>query len=456
MKRFLLLLAIILIALPAAAFVTSSASNVSASSGPPRAVMEPIVHIQQIDGVAHGIAAYVNFPDATNAPLTAQIQVAHTTDFVNWSAPVTLPLTATNGVTYEKSADPVLIEVNHWYYPNWLFCFGTLWKGINNQPGSASTIGAWHSTDGGVTWSAPEPLDTPQPDTVFDDKPAAAVASSNGIIYVPFTRTTTTTTQVWVAMLLPTRGWALTGPVGGDANGNWPNLPGPTPVYDSSTGYMWLFMFDRPAQTIRAFFTGDAWIWHDASSVSAPGIGVGSVTVGNTSVQAVPFLSGGFDPTFRFIWLFYHRTGDDGVVNIVSRRFNPLFWNWTLPEPLNPNGHTQWNPAILMGNLADITITYYDYNSGGRRGGDPGYSVYASHVNLYGITDHSDPIFKVNGSQQVSELSDPASYNTAGGFARIGEYQGLAELNGTFYAATIYIPQSTPRVGNAYVVKFTP
>ncbi|HYU27121.1 MAG TPA: hypothetical protein VEO74_18065 [Thermoanaerobaculia bacterium] len=117
MKRFLLFLAVVLIALPAAAFVTSSASNVSASSGPPRAVMEPTVHIQQIDGVAHGIAAYMNFPDVTNAPLTAQIQVAHTTDFVNWSAPVTLPLTATNGVTYEKSADPVLIEVNHWYLP---------------------------------------------------------------------------------------------------------------------------------------------------------------------------------------------------------------------------------------------------------------------------------------------------------------------------------------------------
>ncbi|HYU27123.1 MAG TPA: hypothetical protein VEO74_18075 [Thermoanaerobaculia bacterium] len=87
-----------------------------------------------------------------------------------------------------------------------------------------------------------------------------------------------------------------------------------------------------------------------------------------------------------------------------------------------------------MGNLADITITYYDYNSGGGRGGDPGYSIYASHVNLYGITDHNDPIFKVNGSQQVSELSDPASYNTAGGVARIGEYHGLAELNGAFYA----------------------
>lgn len=83
-------------------------------------------------------------------------------------------------------------------------------------------------------------------------------------------------------------------------------------------------------------------------------------------------------------------------------------------------------------------------------------SVAGTSSTIVAMSEQSGPVYKVNGSQQISEFSDPSGYNSYNGFVHIGEYQGLAELNGTLYAATVYIPQSTPHTGNAYVVKFTP
>src|SRR5204863_7659327 len=117
LKRLLLLCFVLLTALPLFAFTPTATSNASQNSGTLRAVMEPVISVQSLSGVTHGAVAYVNFPNAAGAPLSAQIQVAHTYDFATWSAPVTLPLTATNGVTYQNSADPVFIE----YGPNLAF-----------------------------------------------------------------------------------------------------------------------------------------------------------------------------------------------------------------------------------------------------------------------------------------------------------------------------------------------
>ena len=224
------------------------------------------------------------------------------------------------------------------FYTNWLFCFGTLWTNTNNH--GRSTIGAWHSTDGGLTWSAPDAIDAPPYDPsceaagtcIFDDKPAAALATSNGTIFVAFTRTTPTSTQVYISELIPSRGWASVGLI---ATTNY--LPGPTPVFDPTTNYTWLFTMDRVNQTIRTFY----------------------------------------------------------------------------------------NP------------------------GDAGYTLYASRIDLYGFVPETSRIF-------TSALSDVTGYNLdrSTGSSRIGEYQGLAVLNDVLYAATTYVPQSTPKVGNAWVVKF--
>ena len=135
----------------------------------------------------------MNFHDQTNAPLDAQIQFSHTTDFVNWSAPQNLPLTATNGTTYDHSADPVFLEYGNVYpYIGWVFCAGTLYSGLP-QHNRNSTIGVWHSTDGGVTWSAPDAVDAPPQavgcdgdiashSCIFDDKPAITMSQARAIL----------------------------------------------------------------------------------------------------------------------------------------------------------------------------------------------------------------------------------------------------------------------------------
>jgi hypothetical protein len=453
LKRILLLLTVVLAAVPLFAFTPVTNSNASQNTGTTRAVMEPIISAQSINGTTHGAVAYVNFPDAVAAPLSVQIQVAHTNDFVNWSTPVNLPLNATNGITYQNSADPVFIEYgsNLPFYTNWLFCFGTLWTNTNNH--GRSTIGAWHSTDGGLTWSQPDAIDAPPYDPsceaagtcIFDDKPAAALSTANGVIFVSFTRTTSSSTNIYMSELLPSRGWASIGQIGGAM----PSLPGPTPVVDASTNICWLFYMDRVAQTIHTFSSGDGWIWNEIAEVaSAPGINVGAVIAGQsagratTSVQAFPFLAAKFDSLYHFIDLVYHRD-EAGVTQVVARRFNPFSHAWTGPQVINPNGHTQWNPTIVQLSNYNFVFSYYDYTPG-----DVGYTLYASRMDVYSNIPETSRIF-------TSQLSDPAGYNTAAGVSRIGEYQGLAVLNDTLYAATTYIPQSTPRVGNAWVVKFT-
>jgi hypothetical protein len=454
MKRSVLLFCVLFTAIPVFAFTPTATSNASQNTGTVRGVQEPAISVVQINNVTHGVVAYMNFPDAAGAPLSTQIQVAHTTDFVNWSSPATLPLAATNGITYERSGDPVLMRGSGWPYEGWLFCFGTLWT--NSAWTGRSTIGVWYSTNGGVTWSAPDALDAPpygpgceQAGTcTFDDKPAAAIVPSSSSIYVAWTRTTgpnhptPNTTSVYMSMLIPTRGWASIGRIGEE---NLPGLPGPTPVVDPNTNKVYLFLMNRTNETIRVFSSGDGWFWSElAATISAPGISAQGVVVGSTTVRAIPFLAVNFDAVYGTIFVVYHRY-QSGVVSVIYRRFNPFSLAWTQPQPLLPNGHTQWNPTVVQMNSGDFVLTYYDYNPS-----DPGYTLYASRVNLYGFTAETT---RIHGA----EFSDPAGYNLeSGGFSRIGEYQGLALLNGILYAATIYVPQSTPRVGNAWVVRFTP
>jgi hypothetical protein len=453
LKRFLLLTTALIAAVPLVAFTPTAASRASQNTGTVGAVTEPVISVQSINGVTHGAVAFMDWPDATNTPFAAQIQVAHTYDsytFANWSTPITLPLTATNGVTYNNSADPVFIEYgNNFPYQNWLFCFGTLYT--NTPYHGKSTIGAWHSTDGGITWSAPDAIDVPPYNPscesagtcTFDDKPAAALSAANGAIYVAFTRTTASTTAMHMVELLPTRGWADIGLIG---EPNTTPIPGPTPVIDPTTNTCYLFVMDRVHNTIRTFSSGDGWTWTEIQEVvSAPGIDAQSVTVGATGVRSVPFLSGKFDSVYHHILLVYHRQEPGGIAQVVSRRFSPPSHAWAQPQIINPNGHTQWNPEVVQMSNGHFVVTYYDYNPG-----DAGYTLFASRMNLYGIYEETGRIFN-------SEFSNPAQYNLEpiANASRIGEYQGLTLLNDTLYAATIYIPQSTPRVGNAWVVRFT-
>lgn len=455
MKRGLLLLFAVSAALPLFAFTTTAASSASQNTGTLRAVMEPVISVVEINGVTHGAAAYMNFPDAVGNPSHSQIQVAHTTDFVNWSAPVTLPLTATNGITYGHSADPVFVEGNGWPYQNWIFCFGTLWTNTNWH--GRSTIGVWYSTDGGASWSAPEALDAPPYDPsceaagtcIFDDKPMATIGPApniSGTVYVAWTRTTASTTAIYMSMLIPTRGWAALGQVG---ESNMPSLPGPTPVVDPTTGKVYLFVMNRPNETIRVFSSNDTgWSWSElAATVSAPGIAMQSFNLEypnrqQVGIRAVPFLEVKFDALYHHILVLYHRAEGDGV-SVVYRRFVPPSLAWTQPQPISANGHRQWNPSMEQMANGHLVFTYYDHNPG-----ESGYSLYASRIDIYGITVETTRIF-------AAELSNPLNYNLDGtGVVRIGEYQGLAYLNNVLYAATIYVPQSTPRVGNAWVVRF--
>src|SRR5689334_10335821 len=82
---------------------------------------------------------------------------------------------------------------------------------------------------------------------IFDDKPAAVITpppNISGMIYVAWTRTTSgpNTTAVYMARLIPTRGWQLIGQIG---ESNMTPFPGPTPAVDASTGFVYLFLMKR-------------------------------------------------------------------------------------------------------------------------------------------------------------------------------------------------------------------
>jgi len=456
LKRFLLPLLPLFVAVPLFAFTPVITSNASQNAGTVRAVMEPVISVMSLNGVTHGNVAYIDFPNAANAPVSAQIQVAHTYDFVNWSAPVTLPLNATNGITYQNSADPVFIEYGPYlaFYTNWLWCFGTMWTNGNNNGRSA--IAAWHSADGGLTWSQPDAIDVAPYDPscesngscIFEDKPAVAMSPDSGVIYVAFTRETQVpeNTQIYMTELNPSRGWINVGRIG---DASMPSLPGPTPVVDPTSNMKYVFVMDRPNQTIRTFASGDGWIWNELETGSAPGINVSALVAGTKAdgsqvfVQAVPFMSAKFDTFYHYIDVTYHCQDTGSTPHAIYRRFVPFSHVWTQHIVLNGNGHTQWNPAINQLSNGHFVFTYYDYTPG-----QAGYTLYATRVDLYGQSAETTRIFP-------SALSLPAGYNVdpSNGLSRIGEYQGLAVFNDELYAATTYIPQSG--VGNAWMVKFT-
>ena len=456
MRTVIVSLLLSLVVVPLFAFTPVITSNASQNAGTVRAVMEPVISVMSLNGVTHGNVAYINFPNAVSAPYSAQIQVAHTYDFVNWSAPVTLPLTATNGITYQNSADPVFVEYGPYlaFYTNWLWCFGTMWTNTDSRGQSA--IAAWHSADGGLTWSQPEAIDVAPYDSscelngtcIFEDKPAVAMSPDSGVIYVAFTRETTNpvvNNQVYMTELNPSRGWINVGRIG---DANMPSFPGPTPVVDPTTNMKYVFVMDRPNQTIRTFASGDGWIWNELEVAPAPGIFMSAVIAGTNAgspvfVQAEPFISAKFDAFYHYIDVTYHRQDPGGAAHAIYRRFVPFSHVWTGEFVLNGNGHTQWNPTINQLSNGNFVFTYYDYTPG-----DAGYTLYATRVDLYGQSAETTRIFP-------SALSLPAGYNVdpANGLSRIGEYQGLAVFNDQLYAATTYIPQSN--VGNAWMVKFT-
>ena len=477
MKRSLLLILVFFTAVSLFAATINATSSASQNAGTTRAVQEPVISVLSVNGVTHGVVAYMNFHDQLNAPLDGQIQFSHTTDFLNWSAPQNLPLTA-NGTTYEHSADPVFLEYGNTFpYPGRLYCIGTLYSG-KPQYSFVSTIGAWHSDDGGATWSAPEILDNPpQPANcecpvgnpncadrtcIFDDKPAAAVSLANGVIYVPFTRTTRAytdalgnhpaTTTVFMEEMLASRGWIAIGQIGESPT---TDLAGPTPVIDPTTNICHLFMrgFDQGQPVIRTFTSGDGWIWtentnsydHTPDRTPAPGFFAHNVDVAGAQVLAVPFLTAKFDNAFHHIVVVYHRLDTStGLTQVVYRRYSPFSHAWTQPGLIAANGHMQWHPTLVQLSNYNFVISYYDYTPG-----DPGYTVYAARQDIYSIVVENSRIFN-------SFFSNPAGYNLQASFnppsARIGEYQGLTVFNDTLYASSIQIQNG---VGNAWVVKFT-
>ena len=359
---------------------------------------------------------------------------------------------------------------NVYPYIGWVFCAGTLYSGLP-QHNRNSTIGVWHSTDGGVTWSAPDAVDAPPQavgcdgdiashSCIFDDKPAITMSQANGVVFVPFTRTTASytdqntgqgvagTTAVYMAELLPTRGWAAIGQIG---ESNMAAFAGPTPVVDPTTNICHLFMrgLDQSGNpVIRTFTSGDGWIWTEninsydqtPDRAPAPGFFPQTVLVNNTPVEAVPFMTAKFDNAYHHIVVVYHRQ-ENGLTQVVYRRYSPFSHAWTQAGTIAANGHPQWNPTLVQLSNYHWIISYYDYTPG-----DTGYTLYAARQDLYTNVVENSRIFNLF-------LSNPAGYNRQGGqISQIGEYQGLTQFNDTIYAATTQINSG---VGNAWVVKFT-
>src|ERR1044071_6607028 len=110
LKRLLSLFFVLAAAVPLSAATVITTSNASQAV----TTQEPVISVQSLNGVTHGVVAYMNFP---NGGSDSRIFVKHTYDFQNWSAPTELPRTV-GGSTYDHSADPVLLEYGQTFpYP---------------------------------------------------------------------------------------------------------------------------------------------------------------------------------------------------------------------------------------------------------------------------------------------------------------------------------------------------